>query len=198
VADASDLQDEALWHGGRYELALELGDRDESRLQAALQAVWGAAEVEGCLGPTDGRPPGYHDVPCTVEHVERHGWLAGVARLPRGRSVVVAARVIRQRSGTDWLVFFVPVVALELAEPRSAAFGFRGADSLLWRRPLDRWLARLGQSVHRVAPCRLGLIGPDVAALTTARKLAGAPPAERWAGFLLPQGAELVYLAADR
>lgn len=197
MADASDLQDEALWLGGSYELALELGDRDDARLHAALVAVWRAADVEGCLA-MHGEPREYVDVPCTLEQLERHGRLVGTTAFPNGTRVICGVRAVRQESGTDWLVFFIPVGSLERAEPRSAAFPFRGGDSLLWRRPLDRRLSELGRQVYAAVPYRLGLIGPEVTGMTSARKLAGGPPEERWAGYLIPAGDELSYHYADR
>lgn len=197
AADASDLHDDALWLGGAYELAMELGERDDARLDAALTALWAAADVAGCQGGTDGGES-WVDAPCSVTGLQRFGRLAGLVTLPRRRTVVCGARAVRQASGTDWLVFFIPVGALDLAEPRSAAFPFRGGDSLLWRRPLDRWLAGIGARVHAQVPLRLALIGPEVAGLTTARRLGGEPPAERWAAYLIPSAAELEYHQADR
>lgn len=203
AADASDLHDDALWLGGAYELAMEVGERDDARLDAALTALWAAAGVTGCQGVDGvsvgrGAPAAWVDTPCTVASLQRHGRLAGLVTLPRRRSVVCGARAVRQTSGTDWLVFFIPVGALDLAEPRSAAFPFRGGDSLLWRRPLDRWLAGIGAQVHAQVPLRLALIGPEVAGLTTARSLGGQPPAERWAAYLIPSDSGLEYHRADR
>lgn len=200
AADASDLHDDALWLGGAYELAMEVGERDDARLEAALTTLWAVAGVAGCHGGTDGGET-WVDAPCTVAALQRHGRLAGLVTLPRGRNgrtVVCGARAVRQASGTDWLVFFIPVGALDLAEPRSAAFPFRGSDSLLWRRPLDRWLAGIGAQVHARLPLRLALIGPEVAGLTTARRLNGRPPAERWAAYLIPTASGLEYHQADR
>ncbi|WP_146605254.1 hypothetical protein [Jiangella anatolica] len=198
AADASDLHDDALWLGGAYELAIELGERDDARLDAALTALWEAAGVVGCQAAVRAEPGTWTDSPCTAAALQRHGRLAGQVALPRRRTVVCGARAVRQRSGADWLVFFIPVGALDLAEPRSAAFPFRGGDSLLWRRPLDRWLAGIGAEVHAAVPFRLALIGPEVAGLTSARSLGGRPPAERWAAYLLPSGDGLEYHQADR
>ena len=46
------------WSGGFYELALEIGDRDDERLQRALTALWRAAAVTGCYGGRDQEPAG--------------------------------------------------------------------------------------------------------------------------------------------
>ncbi|SEF15794.1 hypothetical protein SAMN04488561_5081 [Jiangella alba] len=198
AADASDLRDDALWLGGAYELAVELGERDDARLEAALTTLWAAAEVAGCHAAGRDDPGTWTDAPCSAAELQRHGRLAGLVTLPRQRTVVCGARAVRQVSGTDWLVFFIPVGALDLAEPRSAAFPFRGGDSLLWRRPLDRWLAGIGARLFAAVPFRLALIGPEVAGLTTARSLGGQPPAERWAAYLIPSGSGLEYHHADR
>ncbi|WP_051426492.1 hypothetical protein [Jiangella gansuensis] len=205
MPDATDLHDPALWLGGAYELAIELGDRDDDRLGAGLDAVWRAAGVEDCVGISDDAANAVVESACTLDALLRHGRLAGRTVLPRGRPVACGVRALRgmraagggRRAAVDWLVFFLPVGALDQAEPRSAAFPFRGGDSLLWRRPLDRWLAGIGARVYAELPYRLGLIGPEVAGLTTARALDGEPPAERWAGYLIPRDGELAYHQAD-
>ncbi|TDD65343.1 hypothetical protein E1262_25575 [Jiangella aurantiaca] len=198
AADASDLRDDTLWLGGAYELAVELGERDDVRLEAALTTLWAVADVAGCHAADRDDTGTWTEAPLTAVALQRHGRLAGLVTLPRRRTVVCGVRAVRQVSGTDWLVFFIPVGALDLAEPRSAAFPFRGGDSLLWRRPLDRWLAGIGARVYEAVPFRLALIGPEVAGLTTARSLGGQPPVERWAAYLIPSDAGLEYHPADR
>lgn len=197
MADAVDLHDDALWVGGYYELAIELGEHDDRRLDQALRALWRAAAVEGCWGVTGRRPSSYAVAQCTLSELRQYGQLAGVVRLPKGQRAVCAV-AMRERSVAAWVTFFIPVGALERAEPRSAAFPFRGGDSLLWRRPLDRWLADIGRRVFQVAPFQLGLIGHDVTGLSSASALNGEPPEERWAGYLIPAAGELAYHQADR
>lgn len=42
------------WAGGFYELAIEVGPRNDARLQRVLTAVWSAADVQGALSERSG------------------------------------------------------------------------------------------------------------------------------------------------
>lgn len=198
VTDAADLEDSSLWDGGRYGLAMELEDTDD-QLDAALTALWDAGGVERCAVKTSAPPGAWHDAALTADNLRRHGLLAGVVGLPKAKRCVCGVALDTGSHGRQrWLTFFVPVVALEFAERRSAAFSFRGGDSLLWRRPLDRWFAAVGERVYDVMPFRLGLIGREPTGLTTAARLREAAPPERWVGYLLPTEGALAYHPADR
>lgn len=173
------------------------GAAADDALESALAATWSAAGVVGCLGLAQRSPRAYQEVPRTVDSLRRHGHLVGVVTPPRRRPVVCVL-AIAKKPGASWLTFSFPVAALELVEPRSAAFPFRGSDSLLWRRPLDKWFAAVGRHVHDVLPFELALIGHDVAGMATAAAVGDTPPAERWVGYLVPAGGKLVYHHANR
>ena len=65
--DATTFRDEENWHGGFYELAILLGDRDDVRLDAAIGAVWADSRVEGCYADRRREPADQERVPCTLE-----------------------------------------------------------------------------------------------------------------------------------
>src|SRR5690349_3835979 len=100
------------WHGGFYELALELGERSDQRLLAALRRVWSFPAVDGCyldwlVEPTEQprvEPPA---------HLAEPGQLYGIARVPNGHEIACGTFIVREEdSGTDWLGFFLPTGAL--------------------------------------------------------------------------------------
>jgi hypothetical protein len=180
--------------GGRAEA--DASD-SESVLDRAVAVAWRAAGMAGCLGLTKRWPRTYAEVACTADSLRRHGQLVGTVTLPR-RQPAVCVLTIVEKPGASWLTLSIPMAALELVEPRSAAFPFRGSDSLLWRRPLDKWFAGLGRHIHDVLSFELALIGHDVAGMTTAAGLRAGPPTERWVGYLAMTAGALVYHPANR
>jgi hypothetical protein len=188
------------WYGGFYELALELGDPSDARLEAALGVVWSAAEVEGCYGSHLIAPSEQETVPCTLASLLRFGHLRGVVRLPNGAPLVCGVVAVREDDGADWLDFYLPLGALGRAEPRSnehmVGDPSDGSASLNWRRPIDDWLAGLGARVYAAAGFRLGLIGNEVSGATDAAAIAGDPPARRRIGYLIPSDGNVRYLPA--
>ncbi|SNT46749.1 hypothetical protein SAMN05421812_106416 [Asanoa hainanensis] len=188
------------WHGGFYELALELGDTNDTRLEAALRVLWSAAEVEGCYGNHQIAPSEQERVPCSLMSLLRFGHLHGVVRLPNGAPVVCGVVAVREDNGPDWLDFYLPLGALGRAEPRSEEHMVGdptgGSASLTWRRPIDDWLADLGARVYDGAGFRLGLIGNEVSGQTDAATLAGDRPTRRRIGYLIPADGQVRYLPA--
>lgn len=200
VIEAADFTLADNWHGGCYELALELGDTSDARLEAALGVLWSAAGVEGCYGDDRIPPCDQQTVPCTVASLERFGHLYGVVRLPNGAPMVCGVVAVREDNGPDWLDFYLPLGALGRAEPRSNEHmvGDPGnsSASLIWRRPIDDWLADLGAQVYSAVDFRLGLIGNEVSGQTDAATIAADPPTQCGIGYLIPSGGQVRYLAA--
>jgi len=44
------------WHGGFYELAVEVGATSDGRLERALVTLWRAAGIRECYGSRDREP----------------------------------------------------------------------------------------------------------------------------------------------
>src|SRR5688500_491504 len=133
---------------GFYELAIQLGPRDDTRLERLLAAIWRLANAAGpFVRPEDGpsRSASLH-----VEGLSQ--LLHGVVRLPNGRDVACGAMAIRD-DGPDCFIFYVPEGALERTDRRIAGFmGEENPASLVWRRPLDRWLADLAIRAYAEVP----------------------------------------------
>lgn len=210
VGDQADLNDDENWTGGLYQLAIELGPRDDDRLEKALTSVWRHASVVGCFA-AEYHPSSGNAVPRLADHIEvelrlhsleaRPGGLRGVTRLPFGLDIVCGAVTVREDNGPDWLDFYVPLGALARNDPTIGGFPFcedYGVATLAWRRPVDSWLAAIGSRVYAEVPYRLGLIGHEVSGAVHSGQLTGDLPERHDIGYLMPEGDRLTYREADR
>jgi hypothetical protein len=194
VASASDLNDRENWHGGFYELAIELGRRDDARLERSLEVLWASAGMQGSFASTDG--DGHTPVALGRLSLERHGHLRGVVEPPGFGPLVAGVIATRFESDQiDWLELYIPLGALGRTEPRIGSFPF-GPDgskvSLEWRRGLDAWLADIGRSVFRAVGFRRALIGYEVGDNEWEK-----PPRKRMDALLIAEGPDLIYLEAN-
>jgi hypothetical protein len=201
MPDATAFTDPENWTGGFYELSLEIGDRDDGRLQRALTALWQAAAITGCYGSTAQEPTDQNAVPVTVASLQEFGHLRGIVRPPLGGPVVCGCIATRfDDDNADWLTLYLPLGALARVEWRVGGFPFGpdgGPVSLAWRASLDTWLAGLVTEVFHHVDFRLGLIGFELDHITAA-DLNGVVPEQRWNGYLLPADGRLTYTPATQ
>jgi hypothetical protein len=192
MPSATDVLDREAWHGGFYELAIEVGERDDNRLQAAPDALWDAAAIDGPYEVLWTLTPRSRPIPRTVASLNAGHHLRGLVTLPDERACICCVIAVREDPGAvDWLDFCLPIGALGVTDPRIGGFPFGdegGPSSLAWRQPIDDWLASLGSAVYMAAPFRLGLIGFEASGSTDASEVGGQPPSERYVGYLLPDG----------
>jgi hypothetical protein len=205
----ADLNDDENWAGGSYELAIELGPRDDTRLEQALAAMWRHASVAGCFAAdyhphSPYRPlrlDGHTAVALNLRSLEEHtGGLRGVTSLPSGVDIICGVIAVREENGPDWLDFYLPWGALARTDPRIGGFPFgddHGPVTFAWRRPIDRWLASVGSSVFADVPFRLGLIGHIVSGAVHADGLTADASGRRDIGYLLPEQGSLRYREPD-
>jgi hypothetical protein len=202
MPDPSDLNDEENWSGGYYELAFELGPTDDSRLERALLAVWREAAVVGCFAAATHRPLAVHiPAPLTVDSLVANGHLRGVVRLPDEHDIVCGAVAVRFENGADWLSLYLPLGALARTDPAIGGFPlgeYSGDRSLVWRRPIDAWLADVATRVFNEVPFPLGLVGMEALCEVDAAELAGGIPEERQDGLLIPMAGALIYHPANQ
>lgn len=200
MSSASDILDRDSWAGGYYELSVELGERHDARLQVALDTLWEAAAIEGPYAVEWSPRPRSWPIPRTVTSLDAGLLLRGRVALPDGRPCVCCVVAIReQASGVDWLDFCLPTVALGALDTRLGGFPFGddgGPASLVWRWPLDDWLAGLGRAIYAAVPFRLALVGFETGGSNFLSKIAALPPEERYFGYLLPDGP--TYYPANR
>lgn len=186
AADPAQLDDPENWHGGFYELAIELGPPDDMRLEQALRTLWGLASVEGCFTVLTRNPLQHGPADLTLATLEA-SYLHGIVRIPPGQRITCGAITVREEDGPDWLVFVLPLGSLSRADRRVGAYPFGdelGEDSFAWRRGIDEWLATIAMQLYAVVPFELALIGFDASGEVSARELAAGVPAERWFGMV--------------
>ncbi len=185
------LQD--AWTGGSYDLALELGPRDNARLGRALHALWTHADLHGCYQHMDLEPNEQPRVEVSTAETRLHG----VARIGTGAAVASYTVVMRFDDGIDWLHFCLPMGSLSRIFD-VGAFPFEDGGDLAWRLQLDEWLCALGRRVFEAAPFRLALIGWDGGELEDAARFgASGVPEQRSVGYLVPSGGHLKWFAPN-
>jgi hypothetical protein len=220
----NETDDEADWGAGSYELVLELGDRNDGHLQAALDAVRLAAHVDGSWA----RAGSHHEpVPPTLASLFTHGSLYGSVVLPSGHRVGCGLLAIRDdgrgtvytasmRGGKvhikhrytrplgrprDWLDLYIPLGTLAKLDPRVGFFphilpGEDPREKLQWRRPIDDWLADIGSRTFETTPFRIGVIGGEVGFDIDSDQLRQGIPKDHGFAYLWPEHGNLVYYPA--
>ncbi len=194
---ATDLTLEDNWHGGGYELAIELGARDDGRLDAAIRACWLHPSLTGCWHRT-----GRRDFATRVQpelRTQETGHLHGIATIPGVASTVCGCAVIREEeSRIDWLDFYLPIGALERIDKRAESLWNSDSDvPPTWRQPIDEYLVETAGRIYEAVEFELGLIGWEVSGAVYRRELGPHPVAERGVTMLVPnRGVGLMRLDA--
>lgn len=187
------LCDRDAWTGGFYELAMQLGERDDVRLQAAAGVL---ARAAGITGPwhVQWQPDRVRCVSWNIADLAA-GQLRGQVQLPGGQQVICAVTAVREDHGDDWLDLSIPLEALGRGDARIGGFPFGpdgGDTSLRWRRPVDDWLARLAGEVRQQTGFRHAVIGFEVSGSIRAETLKNQPEGRPYA-LVLANG---TYLSA--
>lgn len=172
------------WSGGSYDLAIELGPRDDARLRRALQALWSGPDLDGCYESADREPQEQPRLGVGTLPLETP--LHGIARIGDRAPVACRTVIVRFDDGSDWIHVCLPLGSLgHILEV--GAFPFDDGGDLSWRHPLDEWLCGLGRRVFDAVPFRLALIGWDGGELEDVDSFhASGVPAERSIGYLVP------------
>jgi hypothetical protein len=183
------------WDGGSYDLGIELGPRDDSRLRETLRALWSHKDLVGCYRLRDVEPHDQTRIEGQAAAFETP--LHGVVRIGTKDPVACRTVVVRFDDG-DWIDFCLPLGSLRQAFD-VGAFPFEEGADLAWRRAVDEWLCDLGRRVFDAVPFRLGLVGWDGGDLDDASRFhASGVPDERWVGYLVPTGGRLAWFASNR
>lgn len=184
AANAGELLEaDEVGHGGYYEIVVDLGSHSRERLSAAFEALWSHRDLT----------PGETAVTGVLRR-------RGKARLPDGALVPALAftETMRDARGeTDYLIFALPMPALEKACSLVADMTPAGGLDPLWRRELEAWLAALGRHVDGCVAFKAAYIGflpfPIGDVETAEHLFAGGVPAERCVAYLYRQDASLEF-----
>ncbi len=168
MALADDFMFDDNWLGSYYELAIQIGRREDDvadeRLRSALRAIWSDPTLDGCY-PDRWNPPERQE-PVTPENLSLgHGTVYGWARTALGR-LVCATHIIREDgdTGDDWLDLCLPTGALGRVESRMG-YPIGGEESRAWREPPDKWFVGIARRVARDAGFQVAIIGEEVSGL---------------------------------
>jgi hypothetical protein len=188
------------WHGGFYELSLEMGRATEESLDAALKAIWSSADLRGCYLRPDIEPSFQSQIAPDIKVLLSHSHLRGIANLPNGKKIACGTFLVQEEGGGNWLGFYLPMGALSPAIENAGAYPFdSNGISQSWRQPLETWLANIGQSVFSKVPFHLGLVGFEVSGEVTADELkVTGVPAERSMGYLFPMDGKLTWFPTNQ
>jgi hypothetical protein len=184
--------EEKLWHGGDYELALEVCNDPSVEAREYYDSLLAGLRVRGWsfvrddwskargrLVPMDMRP-GVFLYSCLE--------LEGRGVVPLG---VQCYEVGDDRA---WLRVLLPLGGLGMVFPVGGLpFGGRGDWDWMWE--LDEVLARVGRRVYERTRFLMGIIGHEVCGTLTADNVVGSTVAEgRSFGLLIPRGGGVDYL----
>ncbi len=206
MADPASFAERENWYGGHYELALELGLRRRSDADAALlrglAAIWREPDLDGPYPDGRSEPEDQVRTEPVPRDMAEPGHLYGQATLPTGATIVCGTCVSRQRGddGVDWLILYLPMGALDVADERVGAHPFPGpvgaVSSRTWREPIDAWLAAIALRVRAAVEFRVGVIGHEASA--PGDPWDGDVPDVREIGYVVPTGDSARFLPANR
>ena len=182
--------DKYTWSGGFYQLAIELGPRDDARLDAAIHALWDFPALAGCWNRRDVEPEPQERYCASLAAFEAERRLLGVLTLPEDNARVACDCFIvrEEQSEIDWISLCIPMGGLStVREVGAFPFGGVGVSSRSWHEPLDQLLVQIGEWIFERAPFRLALTGHEVGGDCYAEQVAARGlPRDRWIGYLYP------------
>lgn len=179
------------WLGGSFEILMYLGKVEELYARNCISALWALPHLRGCWRDQSVEPKECTRLDPAKLDVEENRILYGIAELPNGCFCPCSSYELTDDNGS-WVYFGVPLGSLGRCYP-IGAYPFEDGSDLFWLDPVSKWLASIGHGVHAVNPFKAAITG----FLTTRevdevlRIIAQDIPAERWNGYLRPEGNEL-------
>lgn len=181
------------WNGGYYELAIEMGERNDERLEVAIQSLWNHSSLEGCFSKRDIAPSQQNKIIPSLSNLNEHGHLRGLATLPNSEVIPCGMTTVIEVDGPDWLDFYIPMGALEMTLENINGFPFdNSSECKIWREPIDEWFTELALLTYMNVNFSLGIIGHEVSGDSYSDEVnINRIPEERYVRYLIPDKSEL-------
>ena len=189
-----------VWHGGFFELSIELGDRCDDRINTAVQTIWENPKLTGCFVDRTINPDSQK--PAKPPLVTEDDWchVYGIADFDGSeKRLACGSCVVRETDGPDWLDFYFPMGALERLFS-VGGFPFQDQNEPVpWLPCVENWLAELGLWLSSRIPMRMGLIGFECSGSTDLKTMIQEQgiPSERWIGYIYPDKETFIYVPSN-
>jgi hypothetical protein len=189
-----------IWHGGFFELSIEVGDRSTARINAALTLLWQYPLLVGCYPRRDIEPETQtQSVPALVTDDEwPHSY--GIAAIAKDKRIACGSCVVRETDGPDWLDFYFPMGSLGTAYKVGGYPFINSEEQPSWLPEVELWLAKLGLWLSSQMEFRMALIGFEASGTTDAATISreGGVPPTRYYGYLLPEHDQFNYYPSNK
>ncbi len=154
---------EEIWHGGFFELSIEVGERSDDRLLTAQNVIWDYQELDGCFTRRDVEPENQQRTTAASLGIETGTHCLGMATLSNQKRIACGTCVIRESDGPDWLDLYLPMGALNTAYDVGAYPFLTKADTYpQWVHEVEGWLADVAVWLAGQINYEMALIGHEV------------------------------------
>lgn len=140
------------WTGSHFEVAIELGPRDDGRLLQSLRSVWTSPLLNGPLVSPYGDQPTLDESLLGTDPI-RH--LHGTLEID---GLLLGCMVMALRWESDWLSVSIPTGMLHRAHRVDDPL-YR--ESNFWLHDVEVLLANVADHVHQSVPFELAVIGEE-------------------------------------
>ena len=175
-------------------MLIRFAEADEEVLRAAIRAVWAHPLLDGPYAQRDAEPEAQPRVP--LDPWPESDLLRGTMAMPNGARVACSTCPLREGEGERpggpyWLRVGLPMGSLGRAYA-VGAYPFDDGTPVGWRAPVSEALRGVAAALFARVPFPVAVVGwlPDAEALAE-EAMARGVPAERWAGYLVPEGGRL-------
>jgi hypothetical protein len=189
-----------VWYGGFFELSIELGDRCDERINAAVQALWTSPRLTGCYIERSMNPDMQVRIKPSLVTDEDWCHVYGIADFnDPDLKLACGSCVVRETGGPDWLDFYFPMGSLGRVFPVGGFPFLDQNERVPWLPRVEIWLAELGLELSKRIPMRMGLIGFECSGSTDLKALTqdGGIPSERWIGYIWPNDGVFTYFPSN-
>ncbi|ULH18351.1 hypothetical protein MF271_23115 (plasmid) [Deinococcus sp. KNUC1210] len=185
------------WLGEYFELALDLGPKDDDKLRAAWNTLWSSERLNGIYLHHQAEPEDQEKEAAESFVLDNHSaHVYAVAKVSSDISVPAHVIIVREEAGNDWLyVSFPSEIIGEIFKwpPDSYPIGDL-AEHLRWMCQIESWFTDLAQEIFASVKFEMGLIGFEIAGWPTAESIRrDGVPEKRQIGYLFPENERLIY-----